>query len=104
MIERHARGLGTLEKHLATRTFLVGERITLADLVLAGTTQRAVETMLGAAERATYPNLVRHLTTIINIPKIKPIWRTTEMVEVQVPFVPPAKEKKDKGAPKAEQK
>lgn len=73
--------------------------MTLADLCLAGTVQRAVEILLGDAERKKYPNIIRHFETIINTPKIKSIWGTTDYVETPLQFIPPPKEKKEKPAP-----
>ena len=58
------------------------------------------------------PNLVRHLETIANQPKLKEIFGETTYVEKAVQYIPPPKEKKEKeakpapaaSAPKAEKK
>ena len=57
------------------------------------------------------PNLVRHLETIVNQPKLKDIYGETVYVEKAIQFTPPAKEKKEKEkepkpapVPKAEKK
>ncbi|KAG6826861.1 hypothetical protein H0H92_014119 [Tricholoma furcatifolium] len=107
--ERQLRALKTLDAHLASRTFFVGERITLADVYIAGIVFRAVAVTLGASERTQVPNLVRHLETVVNQPQVKDIFGTINYAEKAAQYVPPAKEKKEPKpaaapAPKAEKK
>jgi elongation factor 1-gamma len=90
--------LKTINQHLASNTFLVGERVTLADLWVAVLFQKAVGLTVDAAARKNLPNLVRHLETVANQPKVKDIYGEIVYAEKAVQFVPPAKEK----APKAE--
>ncbi|THU94244.1 elongation factor 1-gamma [Dendrothele bispora CBS 962.96] len=107
-LELQARALNTLEKHLAANTFFVGERITLADLFIAALIQRSVKLTIDAAVRATIPNVIRHLETIVNQPKLKEVYGPIEYIEKGIQFVPPKKEKESKpaaaAAPKAEKK
>ncbi|TFK18934.1 elongation factor 1-gamma [Coprinopsis marcescibilis] len=105
-LERQARGLNTLEAHLSTQTFLVGERITLADVWVAVLIQKGVSSTIDAAVRTKLPNVIRHLETIVNQPKFKDIVGPINYVEKGLQFVPPAKEAKAKApaapaAPKA---
>ncbi|KAJ3563530.1 hypothetical protein NP233_g8884 [Leucocoprinus birnbaumii] len=104
--ERIERGLNTLEAHISTRTFFVTERITLADLAIAAYLLKAVSSTVDAQRRTKYPNLIRHLETVINQPALKDIYGPAEYTEKQIAFVPPAKEKKEKAPapPKAEKK
>jgi elongation factor 1-gamma len=107
--EAEQRAVATLNKHLATRTFFVGERVTLADITVAGYIQRAVAITMGAQERAKYPHLMRHLETIVNHPKLREVFGETEYVEKPLQYVPPPKEKKEAKpaptpTPKAEKK
>lgn len=51
---------------LQSRTFFVGERITLADIALACALLPAFEKLLEPAVRAPYPHLVRWFTTVVN--------------------------------------
>ncbi|THH33381.1 hypothetical protein EUX98_g812 [Antrodiella citrinella] len=92
--DRAVRSLKTLEAHLAQHTFLVTERITLADISIASVLQRAVTINVDAALRAELPNVIRHLETVANHPAIKPIFGSVEYVEKALQFVPPPKEKK----------
>ncbi|KAH9932842.1 elongation factor 1-gamma [Amylocystis lapponica] len=107
--EGAVRGLKTVEQHLATRTFLVGERISLADLTLATVVQRYTAVFIDAPLRAQLPNVIRHLETVANQPALKDIFGPLDYVEKAVQYTPPAKEKKDAKpaaapAPKAEKK
>ncbi|KAL0570158.1 hypothetical protein V5O48_011802, partial [Marasmius crinis-equi] len=108
-LERQFRTLNTFEQHLAQNTFLVGERITLADLVLAAIIYRAVQFTLGAEERKKYPAIIRHLETVANQPTIKSVFGDIPYAEKAIQFTPPPKEKKEPKpaaaqAPKAEKK
>ncbi|KAG6900246.1 hypothetical protein C0993_000887 [Termitomyces sp. T159_Od127] len=107
--ERQLRALKTLNAHLATRTFFVGERITLADIYVAGILLRAVEVTLDASVRSELTHLIRHLETVANQPQIKDIFGPINYIEKALQYVPPAKEKKEAKpaaapAPKAEKK
>jgi elongation factor 1-gamma len=95
LVERQQRSLNTLEKHLSTRTFLVKERITLADITTASFLVRAVGITIDAPLRAKLPNTVRFLETVVNQPKIKHIYGQVEYVEKALQYVPPPKEKKE---------
>ncbi|KAF8266028.1 elongation factor 1-gamma [Lactarius quietus] len=107
--ERITIALTILEKHLATRTYLATERITLADVSLAAELQSVFSTTVDAALRAKLPNLLRHFETVVNHPKLAPVFGSTAYVEKALQYVPPPKEKKEKAPaapaqPKAEKK
>ena len=109
LVERLTRALKTLESHISTRTFFVGERISLADLYVAAIFQSAVSTTVDAPLRAQLPNLVRHLETVVNQPKLAGIYGEINYTEKAIQYTPPPKEKKEKEAqpapvPKAEKK
>jgi elongation factor 1-gamma len=90
------RSLGVVEKYLSSRTYLVGERITLADITVASALKGVYETHIDASLRPQYPHSLRFYHTIVNQEKIKPIWGETDFVEKATQYVPPAKEKKEK--------
>jgi elongation factor 1-gamma len=108
LLERLTRSLKTLESYLVKHTFLVGERITLADLYVAGLIQKSVSLTIDAEERKKYPSIIRHLETVVNQPKLKEVFGEIKYVEKAIQFVPPKKEKETKpapaAAPKAEKK
>ncbi|KIM24549.1 hypothetical protein M408DRAFT_75828 [Serendipita vermifera MAFF 305830] len=96
------RPLGVLDKHLSTRTYLVGERITLADLEAGSALVMMYEQIIGKEQREQFPHVLRHYETIRNHPKLKDIWGPTEYIDVQKAYTPPAKTKEAKpAAPKA---
>lgn len=94
--ERLVRALNTLEGILLTRTYLVGERLTLADITVASAIFQSVSFNIDAPLRATLPNTLRHLDLIINQPKIKEVFGQPTFVEKAVQYTPPAKDKKEK--------
>ncbi|KAG5350742.1 hypothetical protein C0989_009442 [Termitomyces sp. Mn162] len=104
-IERQRRALRTLNDHLSTRTFFVGERITLADIYIASQICRAATITFDAAARTEFYHLIRHLETIINQPQLKDVFQSIKFVEEALQYVPPPKEKElNPVPPKAEKK
>jgi len=101
LIERQIRALNTLEAHLLTRTFVVGERITLADISVAASVFRAVGLTVDAETRSKLVNTIRYLETIVNQPKLKEIFGEVQYVEKAVQYVPPKKEAKPAPPPAA---
>ncbi|THG97428.1 hypothetical protein EW026_g4570 [Hermanssonia centrifuga] len=108
LVERAVRALTTVDKHLSTRTYLVTERITLADLAVASVVQVAAEYVIDPELKAKLPNVVRHAETILNHPLVKDVFGPINFCEKAAQFVPPKKEKEAKPAaaptPKAEKK
>lgn len=102
--ENLGRPINVLENYLSTRTYLVGERITLADLWTSAVLVIGFETVIDQAWRDKLPHLLRHYNTIRGNPTLKDIWSTTEWVETAKQWVPPPKApKEDKAkAPKGE--
>ena len=65
--------LTTLNDHLLTRTFLVGERLTLADIAVATTMLSLYKQVLEPAFRKPFVNVTRWFTTVVNQPKVKEV-------------------------------
>merc|ERR1712119_187017 len=65
--------LKTLNDHLLTRTFLVGERLTLADIAVATTMLSLYKQVLDPAFRKPFVNVTRWFTTVINQPHAKDV-------------------------------
>ena len=100
-ISRFERVFNTLEKALETKTFLVGERLTLADLSVATISLRASKFYLDNSNISKYPSVVRFIETILSQPQIAQFW-TVEWPEKVLTYTPPAKEaKKKEEKPKA---
>ncbi|KAJ6578696.1 elongation factor 1-gamma [Mycena vulgaris] len=92
-----------------SRTFFVGERITVADIFIASSLQRACNVTIDTPVRAKLPNLFRHLETIVNQPALANVFPPTTVLEKAPVYVAPKKEKEAKpapapAAPKAEKK
>jgi len=58
--------LAFLNEHLRTRTYLVGERITLADIAIACDLLLLFQWIIEPSQRETYPNTTRWFSTLIN--------------------------------------
>ena len=103
--ERLVRPLETVETYLATRTFLVGERLSLADITAATVLRGAYASLLGKAERAKYPHTVRFYETVVNHPRLRDVLAGAQLAETAQQYVPPQKDQKPKAEkPKAEPK
>jgi elongation factor 1-gamma len=98
--EKLVTNLKILEAHLKTRTFLVGHRISSADIYLSSILKNGFSTQIDASIRQTIPNIVRYYNTVVNHPKIKPIFGETVWIEKAIQYSAAAKPKKVE-APKA---
>merc|ERR1712051_623380 len=65
--------LKTLNDHLLTRTFLVGERLSLADIAVACTMLSLFKSVLDPAFRKPFVNVTRWFTTVVNQPNVKAV-------------------------------
>ncbi|KAJ8584843.1 glutathione S-transferase, partial [Rhizopogon salebrosus TDB-379] len=93
IVERLIHHLTSIDTYLSTRTFLIGERITLADIAVASILARAVSVSVDAAVRAKLINIVRFLETIAHQPKLEAIFGPVQYVEKALQWTPPKKEK-----------
>lgn len=100
-----------LESHLKNNTFLVGHRITLADLTLVSVINTVYSRVAGKEVQDKYPNIKRHFNTIVNQPTVSGVWGEIQFTSENIKFTPPKKEsapkaakeqapKKEKAAPK----
>ncbi|KAL1642185.1 elongation factor EF-1 gamma subunit [Didymella pomorum] len=62
------KAVQVLEDHLQKQTFLVGERVTLADLFTASIVGRAFQYVLDRKWREQHPNVTRWFKTVHNAP------------------------------------
>ncbi|KAJ2586553.1 hypothetical protein H4R99_008424, partial [Coemansia sp. RSA 1722] len=107
--EQLTRFLGVLNTLLIDRTFLVGERITIADVVLVCDLIMPYRNYLEEADRKKYRNLTRYFKTMVAQPAFKAILGDFELCKERIkPQAPAKKEKKEKKPaqekPKAEPK
>lgn len=80
---------------MATRTYVVNERITLADLNLASALDATFTTITDAEGRKELSHLVRYHETLVNQPAVKKIIPESKLIEKSLQYTPPAKEKKE---------
>ncbi|KAF9358817.1 Elongation factor 1-gamma [Mortierella sp. AD094] len=107
-IEKIKNQLQILEHHLVKKTYLVGERVTLADISAAISLFHGFKLVFDAPFRQTYPAVTRWFTTIVNQPTFKDVAGEFKLCETALKFTPPKKEVKEKKPkeekPKAEKK
>jgi hypothetical protein len=97
------KAVKTLEEHLLTHTYLVGERLTLADIFAAGIIARGFQYFFDKQWRAENPNVTRWYSTVWNLPSFSAVAGKLEFIDEAIKNVAPKKEsapKKD--APKKE--
>ncbi|XP_069944232.1 elongation factor 1-gamma isoform X1 [Cherax quadricarinatus] len=80
------KALGALNTHLLTRTFLVGERISLADISVCCTLLHLYQYALEPAFRKPFQNVNRWFTTMINQPQVKAIIGDFKLCEKMAQF------------------
>lgn len=71
--------LGIMDEFLLTRTFLVGERLSLADLALAFNLLPAFEAVLEPSVRKDFVNLTRWFNTVFGQPNVKEVVPKVEL-------------------------
>ncbi|KAL9591169.1 MAG: hypothetical protein Q9203_000041 [Teloschistes exilis] len=95
------KAMKVLEEHLWVNTFLVGERLSLADLFAAGIIARGFQFFFDNAWREENPNVTRWYETVCNQPMYSAVTGKLEFIDEAIKEVPPKKEKEEK--PKKEQ-
>ena len=111
-LEAANKALKVLEDHLLVHTFFVGERITLADLFMAGILGRGFEFIFDKKWRAENPNVTRWYETVYNQPIYSAVAPKLKFIDEALKNQAPKKEEKPKqekapkqpAAPKAKAK
>jgi len=99
--------LSILNEYLLTRTYLVGERITLADIVVSISLLHLYQHFFEPSFRAPYGNVNRWFTTLVNQPQFKKVLGDVKLCEKVTSSdgkKQPESAKKDKKDKKPEQK
>ncbi|KAI5854824.1 hypothetical protein BZA05DRAFT_392682 [Tricharina praecox] len=92
--------VGVVESHLSLNTFLVGERLSLADIFSASVFSRGFEFVFDKEFRASYPNVTRWFDLVRNQDIYKAAAGDFTYRDEAVKYTPPKKEPKA-AAPKA---
>ncbi|CAB3374942.1 Hypothetical predicted protein [Cloeon dipterum] len=80
------RLLQALNSHLLTRTYLVGERITLADIAVSTSLLNLYQYVLDANFRKPYQNVNRWFTTLVNQPQFKAVVKDFKLCDTAAEF------------------
>ncbi|KAF1986753.1 eEF1-gamma domain-containing protein [Aulographum hederae CBS 113979] len=101
---RALKTIGCLEQHLLVNTYLVGERLTLADLFTAIMMQRGFANVLDKKWREENPNTTRWYDTVYNQSILADVAAPFEFIETAPENKPPANMQQSKKEPKKEAK
>lgn len=101
--------LSILDNYLLTRTYLVGNSVSLADVVVSTSLLQLYQLVLDPAFRKDFVNTNRWFVTIVNQPEVKAVLGEVKLAEKAAVAPAAAKEKKEKApkepkAPKQEKK
>merc|ERR1712142_358959 len=80
------KALGVLNQHLLTKTYLVGERITLADVSVCCTLLHLYQYVLEPSFRGSFINANRWFTTMVNQPQVKAVIGEFKLCEKMAQF------------------
>eukprot|EP00310_Coccolithus_braarudii_P012458 CAMPEP_0183351500 /NCGR_PEP_ID=MMETSP0164_2-20130417/25299_1 /TAXON_ID=221442 /ORGANISM="Coccolithus pelagicus ssp braarudi, Strain PLY182g" /LENGTH=222 /DNA_ID=CAMNT_0025523693 /DNA_START=46 /DNA_END=710 /DNA_ORIENTATION=+ len=83
-----ARALAVLQTHLTAHTFLAGEGVTLADVVVVCSLLNAFKLVFDAAYLAPFPALVRWFKTCVSQPEFLAVLGTTTLCAGEAPPAP----------------
>lgn len=95
------KAMKVLEEHLWVNTFLVGERISLADLFTASIVSRGFQYFFDKKWRKENPNITRWYETVYRQPIYATVAGELSFIDEAIKNQPPKKEKEEK--PKKEQ-
>merc|ERR1719182_615533 len=101
------KGLQRLEGDLAVRTFLVGDRLSLADVIITTILYYPMKFFMDAAYRRKYPNLTRYFSFVVSTPSFfKTVGFVVPCVVAKNPLFAGGKggKKKNKGGKKQKKK
>ncbi|KAL4782542.1 glutathione S-transferase [Aspergillus varians] len=90
--EASLRMLDTLESILRDRKYLVGDQITLADIMVAIFIARGMEWVLDAAWREQYPGITEHFRSVTHLDMVREVVPDFILIESETPNKSPAGE------------
>lgn len=95
------KAVSVLEEHLLVHTFLVGDRITLADLFTAGIISRGFQFFFDKQWREEHPSVTRWYETVYSQPIYSAVVDKPQLIDEAMKNVAPKSDKQEK--PKKEQ-
>lgn len=99
-----ALNLKTLEDHLLVNTYLVSERLTLADLFTVSIISRGFQFFFDKQWRQDHPSVTRWYETVRNQEIYSAVAGKLEFIETAIPNTPPKKDEKPKQEKKEQPK
>ena len=104
-IRRSEKNFAVLEDHFLINTYMVGERLTLADIFVASIAKRGFEFVFDKEWRDSHPCVTRWFDTIMNQPIFGSVAGEFEFIEKGLSNPPPKKvEEKPKEKAKEQSK
>ncbi|XP_031618053.1 elongation factor 1-gamma [Contarinia nasturtii] len=82
------RALNVLNQHLLNNTFLVGERISLADIVVFSNLLNAYQYVLDASVNSAFGNVTRWFKTVLNQPQVQKVVKNFQIADKAIEFDP----------------
>jgi len=89
------------ENHLLHHTFLATQKLSLADIFVAGILGRGYNLVFDPEFRTAHPNTTRWYETVVNQDIYKAVAGEAKLIDEAIKYIPPKKEEKKKEAPKA---
>lgn len=80
--------LSVLNQHLLNNTYLVGERISLADIVVFSNLLNAYQYVLDPSIRSLYGNVTRWFKTILKQPQVSKVVKNYQIADKAIEFDP----------------
>ncbi|GJT27939.1 elongation factor 1-gamma-like protein [Tanacetum coccineum] len=80
------RVLTALNTHLATHTFLVGDSVTLADIITTCNLLYGIKMLMPKSFTSEYPNVERYFWTMVDQPNFKKVIGEVKQVEAVLPL------------------
>ena len=87
------KSLNVLENHLKSRSFVVGNKVTLADITLVGTLVYPMKLVFNAKYRAQFPSVTRWFMTCVAFPEFSDVLNQVNLC--QKPMALPKSTKQD---------
>ncbi|RYY35310.1 elongation factor 1-gamma family protein [archaeon] len=96
------KALAVMERHLLSRTYFVGEAVTLADICLASALFYAFKLVFDESVREAYPSVTRWFYTVVNIPQFAAVLGEVPLCHTALSATGAAKAAKKETAAKKE--
>ncbi|WWC86036.1 uncharacterized protein L201_000907 [Kwoniella dendrophila CBS 6074] len=85
IIKKINERLSILDNILINKTWLIGERITLADILIGSSLSFVFSTVIDSKDRVKIPNVIRYYETFVNHPKLLDIYNPINLIDVVKP-------------------